>query len=347
INQKGLAGRHQTRFFTKQAVEALRARVLKTRGSHQLDFDAEVLPLLIKEMCFAFRRTAQGDEVDWERFEPTAAERKAIRDILYPLNGRRFTHFTGFRSYIIQSMRADLTEAYRGNLTSPVKAATDVIRDARESICEAVEHGGLTAASHRRFVEEFVPLMNRISFGPPRHRIEELLALIDAGVVDWAAGPSPTIEIDEEDKRFVIRSRFDEEIKRTPVDVVVTARLDVFRPAQDRSTFMANLLRRGLCRPYRNWLFHPGGLDIDRNCHPVSLTGDTLGNVWVNGYPAEGPHFYTHALPRPMRRSRHLLAAEKCVREMVELIRADQPRAQGSLPSRPLADSPNEASFVA
>jgi hypothetical protein len=67
----------------------------------------------------------------------------------------------------------------------------------------------------------------------------------------------------------------------------------------------------------------------------------------VNGYPAEGPHFYTHALPRPMRRSRHLLDAEKCVREMVELIRADQPRAQSSLPSRPLADSPNEASFVA
>ena len=91
-------------------------------------------------------------------------------------------------------VRADLREAEAGNLGSPVKAATDVLRDTREALRSAVEYGGLTPASHRYFVEEFNAVTNRISFGPPRRRNLEYLALHAAGIIDIAGGPGPGCE---------------------------------------------------------------------------------------------------------------------------------------------------------
>ena len=52
INQKGLDGRHHPHYFTQDAVEALRRTALATRGSRQLDFDRELLPLLKREMAW-------------------------------------------------------------------------------------------------------------------------------------------------------------------------------------------------------------------------------------------------------------------------------------------------------
>jgi hypothetical protein len=58
INQKGLDGRHQPRYFTPDAVEVLRRQALIARGSSQLDFDRELLPLLKREMGEVYRATA-------------------------------------------------------------------------------------------------------------------------------------------------------------------------------------------------------------------------------------------------------------------------------------------------
>jgi hypothetical protein len=55
------------------------------------------------------------------------------------------------------------------------------------------------------------------------------------------------------------------------------------------------MLKRGLSRPYYNGVFHPGGIDIDRNGQPLDGQGAVLPNVWALGYPAEGAHYYTHA----------------------------------------------------
>jgi uncharacterized NAD(P)/FAD-binding protein YdhS len=319
VNQKGIAGRHEARFFTREAVHALRERVAREAGSTQLDFVNAVLPLIKKEMCWAWRLAVNGrTDLRSEDFVPTPQEIAAVGDILDPLAGRRFDDFQSFRQFALAFLKADLAEAERGNQTSPAKAATDVIRDARDAICAATEYRGLDPHSHRYFVESFVPLMNRISFGPPRRRNVELLALIKAGILDWAGGPGARVVADAATGHFAIETAFAGTAARINADVLIKARLDTFSPLTDSSPLTRNLAGNGLIEPYRNGSYHPGGLDIDRNGRPIASGGFPLYGVWALGYPTEGVHFYTHALPRPFRSSGQILDAEKCVRQMLD-----------------------------
>ncbi|CAM5535805.1 hypothetical protein SGLAM104S_00189 [Streptomyces glaucescens] len=65
-----------------------------------------------------------------------------------------------------------------------MKAALDVLRDLRNEIRLIVDHAGLTGASRRDHLDRWLPLNAFLSIGPPRRRIEELAALIAAGVVE-------------------------------------------------------------------------------------------------------------------------------------------------------------------
>jgi uncharacterized NAD(P)/FAD-binding protein YdhS len=318
INEKGIAGRHVARFLTVEAIERLRDAATRRRDSHQLDFEREVLPLIKTEMALAFRLAGGGRESEGAPFVATADERLAIEQIFDPIGGRRFDSLAAFQSFAVAHVKWDLREAYKGNLTSPFKAATDAVRDCREAIYAAVEHRGLLPDSHRYFVEHFFPTMNRISFGPPRHRAAELLALIEAGVVGWASGPSPRIELDSIERRFAISSIFEKEKSRQLADVLILGRLAPYRPAEDMSELSANLMSRGLVRPFANGSYHPSGIDIDRDQHPITLQGQVLKTMWVIGYPAEGARGYTHALPRPHRRSAAMLDGYRAVADLFD-----------------------------
>lgn len=324
VNQKGIADRHHARFFTPDAIRRLRERAIRESGSPQLDFKLDILPIIKKEMCLAWRLAQVARPALYDDFVPSVEEMAAIEDILDPIRDKSWNDLQSFRQYAVSFLKADLAEAVKGNLGSPAKAATDVIRDTRDALCAAVEYRGLTPESHRLFVEEFVPVMNRISFGPPRRRNEELIALIDAGIIDWGGGPGARIVTDSSTGHFVIETPFQNDIACSKVDVLIRARLDAFLPEADASPLIQNLLRRGLVQPHMNGNYHPGGVDIDWDGHPIGRDGHLLRDVWVLGYPAEGVHFYTHALPRPMRNSRQILDAEKCVRQMLEYIDGQQ-----------------------
>ena len=90
-----------------------------------------------------------------------------------------------------------------------------------------------------------------------------------------------------------------------------------YSPLTDASTLTSHLLARGLIRPFRNGDYHPSGIDIDAAMHPIGADGTARPDIWVLGYPAEGPHFYTHALPRPHIPSRQTEDAQRCILEML------------------------------
>ncbi|MCE3606780.1 FAD/NAD(P)-binding protein [Massilia sp. P8910] len=316
VNQKGLNGRHQARFFTREAVRALRQQAQRERGSSQLDFDRELLPLLMKEMGCAWRGALGRPVPVGAAYEPGAEERAALDAMLFPLQGRNFANADDFSTFFTCMIADDLSEARRGNQGSPIKAAADVLRDARTELQDMIEHGGLSASSHRKFLSVYNPAINRVTFGPPSHRNEQLLALIEAGVLSVAAGPNAAIRIDEDLSQFALHTRFASGAAIQHVDALVVARLDVFSPETDESALIRNLLKRGTIRPFYNNTFHPGGIDIDQANHPLDSAGRPSANLWALGYLVEGPNYYTHALPRPRMHSRQVLDAERCVREL-------------------------------
>ncbi|MGI5192311.1 FAD/NAD(P)-binding protein [Streptomyces sp. CA-288835] len=317
INQKGLTGDYKPNFLTPGAVRDLRRHAEERRGSTQIDFETDVAPLLLREMGYVYRCALEQRDIPPEQYEFSAADQAAIAAVLDPLAGRTFRGLDCFRTFLRAFVTEDLEHAERGNRTSPVKAATDAIRDVRASLREAVEFSGLTPDSHWVFNNRWVPLMNRVSFGPPRRRNYELLALMNAGLVDLAGGPGCRVVPDPETARFAIRTDFTGAGPTTRyADTLVAARLDLFHPRTDGSPLTARLLERGLIRSYRNGSYEPGGIDITSTSRVISRTGTPLAGVWALGYLVEGPRYYTYYLPRAGQKSRFTDEAKAAVGDM-------------------------------
>ena len=83
-------------------------------------------------------------------------------------------------------------------------------------------------------------------------------------------------------------------------------------------------MRRGLVRAFANGDYRPGGLDITPDLNVINVDGEAQGRLWALGFPVEGPHFYTHALPRPLMNSRFTQDAERCVSGLLRSLRSLQ-----------------------
>lgn len=319
-NQKGLAGSHAAAFFTVAAVQALQQDASARRGSPQLDFEREVLPLIKLEMAYAYRLAERNQNVDSASFAPSQTERDAIDRLLDPLHDQTFEDFQHFARFFREHLEQDLDHAFLGNLSSPLKAAADVLRDTREALRAAVEFGGLTPDSHKIYVDTFVPATNRIAFGPPKQRNAELLALMDAGVVSVTGGPGNQLVLGPDHARFRITNSFKLENFEALADVLIAARLDLYSPLTDQSKLAHTLLANGIARPYLNGGYHPGGLDITPTLQVIDANGKAHEHLWAIGFPVEGPHFYTHALPRPLKDSRFCQDAATCVEQLVQAL---------------------------
>lgn len=316
VNQKGASGQYRAVFLTDGFISSLQ------KGGRQLDFTAEVWPTLEKELTYAYRIAATGRAEDPRSFSPTMEETAAIDRLFHPPTGS-FGDLAAFRDFVRRFLAEDVRLAAAGNVSGPAKAASDVLRDVRDTLRLCVDWSGLTPESHRAFMESLVPVMNRIAVGPPLRRNRELAALIDAGVVRIGGAPGARLRANEAKARFEIVSSFEEpaDAEVEPADVFVKARIDHFWPEEAQSPLVQALLGHGVVRPYRNGEYHPGGIDIDREYHPIGITGAVHTRIFVLGVMAEGPNFYTYVLPRPGVNSRFLRDSDRCVAQMLSAIR--------------------------
>ncbi|QBF28336.1 hypothetical protein EXN22_22545 [Pseudomonas tructae] len=316
-NQKGTCGQYRAQFLTLEAIDKLRAKALALTGSSQLSFTEDVYPLLLEDMASVYAATKR----QYEGIDVSPAQSYwAINNALWPLQGRAFESLTHFSGWVKSYIREDLEQAQRGNVNSPIKAAMDVIRDIRDNLRYAIDHCGLTSSSHQALIEEYCPVFNRVAVGPPLQRNRELLALLEQGIVNMACGPRPTLQINEVEGCFEVVSSFTADKSVVKADVLVQARLDSFSPLTDTSPLIRNLYERGVIRAYFNGNYHPGGIDVDKNQHPINQQGEVQENIWALGNLVEGPNFYTYVLPRPGVNSRSLKDAGCCVLQMFNKI---------------------------
>lgn len=335
LNQKGVSLQYRAKFLQADRIRALRAE----RG--QLDFIQDVYPLLLADMQYAYYeaylRKERKDPVTALLFCnqfvcADAAERQALIEqyvpeadrlswerLANPVPASALDSAVEFHGWLIRHLEADLAEARKGNIDSPLKAACDVIRDVRDNLRAAIDYAGLTEASHRWLLTEFVPLMNRLAVGPPSSRIAELLALVDAGVLDVSFGPGAACKETAPGERMRVASPLWPD-RSMPVDVLVKARVSMPSPEDDASPLMRGLLDAGYVRQFRNGGFHPGGIEVDRDFRWVSVWGNSIPNAWALGIPVEGVKFYTFVVPRPGVNSTALVDAGRAVMQMLSMV---------------------------
>jgi uncharacterized NAD(P)/FAD-binding protein YdhS len=318
-NGKGAFGRHVPLVLTPDVIAGFRKRA---DSGEAPDFLAEIWPLVAKEVetvyCTALLRRAgacarrcqeftdrflsvpHGDPEEavlLGEFGVADADRWSWERISRPYASRDFAHPGEWRDWLLSYLREDAAQAALGNVRGPLKAALDVLRDLRNELRLIVDHGGLPGGSRRDHLDRwYTPLNAFLSIGPPRRRVEELVALVEAGVVHVLG---PRLKVTEVDGAWAAHSP-DVPGSVVRVRTLIEARLpetDLRKTADD---LLAGLLRTGQCRPHTVDGYETGGLDVTpRPYHLIDRQGTPHTRRFAFGVPTEGVHWVTAAGARP------------------------------------------------
>ncbi|PHQ51776.1 hypothetical protein BLA24_11885 [Streptomyces cinnamoneus] len=343
-NEKGAHGRYEPRLLT--LAEALRLRGVRG-GTGRQRFEADLWPLISREVEAVYYRTLLADRLpDGEaehfaeqylgtagarqredlltRYALTGGERWDWDLIERPYGARRFTGRADFRAWLLEHLAADVAHAEAGNVSGPLKAALDVLRDLRNEIRTAVDHGGLEGDSHRDALEKwYTPLNAYLSIGPPASRIEELVAVMDAGLLEMT-GPASRMGLAPDGSAFVADSPV---VPGEPIRarVLVEARLHQPDLRRTADPLLRGLLEGGSARPYAvaasgGAPYETGGLAVtERPYHVVDARGRPHPRRFAYGVPTEAVHWVTAAGIRPGVNSVTLGDSDAIARAVLDL----------------------------
>ncbi|MEU2265785.1 FAD/NAD(P)-binding protein [Streptomyces olindensis] len=323
-NEKGAYGRHEPRLLSPPVIARLRAAA---EHGTPVDFRTDVWPLIAKEVesvyygaLLARRRGRAATGAFTARF--LAAARGAEEDELLtrhgigrgerwdwewierPYGSREFATQDSYREWLLEYVRQDVRAAREGNVSGPLKAALDVLRDLRNEVRLVVDHAGISGESYRDDLDGwYTPLNAFLSIGPPTQRIEEMSALIEAGVLD-VLGPGLRVSTDPVRPAFVAWSA------RIPghrvrVSALIEARLPPPSLRRTADPLLSHLLHTAQCRPYRipgrgAEAYETDGLDVtDRPYRLIDAQGRAHPRRFAYGVPTEAVHWVTAAGIRP------------------------------------------------
>ncbi|WP_406278009.1 FAD/NAD(P)-binding protein [Embleya sp. NBC_00896] len=323
-NQKGATGRYVPRLLTPAYVEGLRRRA---REGRPVDFTTDLWPPIAREVesvYYAALLRLHGRDAEGEGFIRAYLTADADHDvaalldayavapadrwdwvtIARPYGDREFASRPDFTRWLVDYLSRDVAAARAGNVDGPLKAALDVLRDLRNEIRLAVDHGGLDGNSHRDDLEGwYTPLNGFLSIGPPAARIEQMIALIEAGVLTLT-GPGTRICLDVAEPAFVAASTV---VPGPPVRarVLIEARLPEPDLRRTEDPLLQHLLNTDQAAPYRiagagGEDYETGGLAVtERPYRLIDGRGRAHPRRFAYGVPTESVHWVTAAGIRP------------------------------------------------
>ncbi|ASW54820.1 FAD/NAD(P)-binding domain-containing protein [Plantactinospora sp. KBS50] len=324
-NEKGAFGRHEPRVLNPAVIDRLRAEGAVAGG---LDFRRDIWPLIAKEVELVYYSTLlvqRGSKTAAEEFAEAylpapwgSPQERAVLDragiqpparwswpaVTDPTGGRVFADPAEFQRWLTDYLRHDIAEARRGNVTSPLKAALDVLRDLRNEVRLLVDHGGLTGRSHRDDLYGwFTPMNAFLSIGPPVRRSEETLALIEAGILR-IVGPNMRVVVDRDAQRFEVSSPAVQG-SRVRAETLIEARLGEPDVRHTTDPLLRRMLSTDQARPYRladprHGHHETAGLTVaPRTFQVVNAAGRPHPRRFAFGVPTEAVHWVTAAGIRP------------------------------------------------
>ena len=298
------------RWLTRDAALAFRADGL------QPGFDHDLWPLLHRDAVWAYYSTlarVAGDELngtpqeflerleaalhlpgpEWDaakeavldRYVP-AARRTNLEGLAQPLGRRPFSGQQELDDAVLAYLEDDAAGSASGE-DDPLKMAIGALNAGRSLLKMVVADGGLAEASWLAELRGwFEPLVEGLASGPPPERIEQLAALVRAGLVHFV-GPDPRFDVDEARGTFTASSPWvgTEYAARTLMEAMMPPN----RVDRSVSPLLAGLIRDGLARA-KVMMSADGtpvltpGLDVTLPPYRcVSVSGEPVPNLFVLG----------------------------------------------------------------
>lgn len=179
-----------------------------------------------------------------------------------------------------------------------------MLRDLRNEIRLVVDHGGITGTSYRdELARWYSPLNAFLSIGPPLRRIEEMIALLEAGVLR-VLGPGIRVQGDPAGAVFMVDAS-EVPAPAVPVTTLIEARIPDIDLTRTTNPLLQYLMATGQCTTYRipdegAEPFDSGGLAVtERPYHVVDTAGRPHARRFAYGVPTEYVHWVTAAGIRP------------------------------------------------
>lgn len=381
-NRKGAVGRYRPALLTEAFAAALRSEA-EHRG-RPLDFGSEVWPLVAAEVEAVYYscllgwpplieplpgrvRTGDGDDPGHGfRLAYVGAGLPARRRLLGhagvspdqfwdwdalsdPLAGIRFRTLSELNVWVARRLRSDVESARRGNVDGPLKAALDVLRDLRNQVRLLLDHGGVGGRSYMYHVRDWYnPLNSFLSVGPPASRVEQLGALVAAGVVRMTGAGTAVTEAEGGGGWLVTSQSVPGWEQR------VAALVDCWMPRFDvgdhEGRLVAAMLRDGHCRPHRirdhdGGAYWTGALDLTPGPPAiVGRNGQADTRVFAFGVPTEGVRWMTSVGVRPWSGSVTITDADLIAEAVLRL--APVAGIQPDLPNAAVEDRSSVASSL-
>ncbi|QHC22081.1 FAD/NAD(P)-binding protein [Streptomyces sp. GS7] len=323
-NEKGVSQRHQPLFLTPELIRDLRECA---DAGRTVNFRRDVWPLVSREVqavyyatlltnrhcrClgerFLSKYSATDDDAATEHlldeFTIAPHERWSWERIDRPYGDHCFTSIAEFHNWLLPYLRQDLAHADQGNVSDPLKAALDVLRDLRNEIRLIADHGGISGTSYDTDLDKwYTPLNAFLSIGPPARRVREMVALMEAGILS-VVGPRMTVHPDRLGSRFLVTSAITNS-RPLPVTAVIEARLPETDIRNTQDVLLTQLVKAGAASAYHiadpsGPGYQTGGLAVtERPYRVLDASGTPHPKRFAYGIPTEHVHWVTAAGVRP------------------------------------------------
>lgn len=285
-----------TDVWPKIAQEVELAFTISLLEANNTDYDEESLVSLGKQggRSLIEWRGSQGytETLDWsELFQTkwTNSPGEKLRD---------------YQDTVASKIENDIAEAEKGNKSGPLKAALDVLRDIRNEVRECVQYGRITGDSFKEeLLARYTPTNAFLSIGPPIQRLEQMRALIKAGILTVLPA-DPIISIDESSGKV---DYFNPSMphEKGEATALVEARLPTSSIQNTADPLIVSAASLGLIRPhyFKNTRCVSGAIDVDPHSFRVQSDNGKRVSLYVYGIPLEGLQWGTTATIRPFANS--------------------------------------------
>lgn len=328
------------RFFTSELMESLREQA---QHGPPIDFREQMLPAIMKDGLHTYYEvlaqqrpqaiegdpamiTAALEEHDWGSAEldealaqlvPDPQDRIDVHALDRPLDGVSLDSPEELAQWWLKDLRHDLAEANRG-MDSPLKCASVQIGAGRAPLRTLVRYGGLRGMSYARDVEGwFRGFGGMLASGPPARRIEELVALVRAGIVRPVGA---RMQVGHDDGEFTVASPTVPGTV-TRARAVLEAHLPAANLGRSANPVLSSLTRERLGRPFviaddRDAPFTSGALEVGPAPYRVvAADGREQEGLYAVGVPLESILWGTQLQPLARTNSRMLREIDAVARD--------------------------------